>query len=338
MSRVRIGALIATAAIVVAACGGTTATTAPASEAPPASVEPGATAAPATEAPREQAAAEGRRHPRRRHPRRHQAHRPGAHRRQQHVLRDAAGHGGPRPAQARHRPASSIPAWPRAGSSRDDGLTYTFKIREGVKFHDGTAVDAEAIKYNYDRWLNFPQRARRTTATTRAPSSAATATASNIASTAAPDPSTFTITLKSPVSSFLLSQTLTPFVISSPTALKAGRRRQHGHRTSPRSRTPRAAPADGRHRSLQVQELDPRRQRHDRQEPRLLGRRERRPYLDEVVFKPVAEESQRLNGLSTGELDLVQTIAPDRHRDDRGRPRARRSSTAASPATCSTSP
>ena len=33
----------------------------------------------------------------------------------------------------------------------DDGLTYTFHIRSGVTFHDGTAVDAEAVKFSIDR-------------------------------------------------------------------------------------------------------------------------------------------------------------------------------------------
>jgi peptide/nickel transport system substrate-binding protein len=35
----------------------------------------------------------------------------------------------------------------------DNGLTYTFRLRQGVKFHDGTEFDAAAVKFNLDRAL-----------------------------------------------------------------------------------------------------------------------------------------------------------------------------------------
>ena len=36
----------------------------------------------------------------------------------------------------------------------DDGLTYTFKLQDGVTFHDGTAFDAEDVKFTFDRILS----------------------------------------------------------------------------------------------------------------------------------------------------------------------------------------
>jgi len=33
----------------------------------------------------------------------------------------------------------------------DDGLTYTLVLHKGVKFHDGTDLDAEAVKFNFER-------------------------------------------------------------------------------------------------------------------------------------------------------------------------------------------
>ncbi|GIS16644.1 MAG: hypothetical protein CM15mP117_20760 [Alphaproteobacteria bacterium] len=37
------------------------------------------------------------------------------------------------------------------GMISDDGMTYTFKIRKGAVFHDGTDVTAEDVKFSWDR-------------------------------------------------------------------------------------------------------------------------------------------------------------------------------------------
>lgn len=46
------------------------------------------------------------------------------------------------------------PALAESWTISEDGTTYTFKLREGVTFHDGSAFDAEAVKFNFDRMLN----------------------------------------------------------------------------------------------------------------------------------------------------------------------------------------
>ena len=36
----------------------------------------------------------------------------------------------------------------------EDGKTYTFHLREGVKFSDGTDFNADAVCFNLARWVN----------------------------------------------------------------------------------------------------------------------------------------------------------------------------------------
>src|SRR3954468_15346321 len=65
-----------------------------------------------------------------------------------------------------------------------DGLTYTFKIRSGVTFSDGTAMDAAAVKHSIDRQVAVQQGI----AFALAP----------VTSIEAPDASTVVLTLSAP--------------------------------------------------------------------------------------------------------------------------------------------
>ena len=46
---------------------------------------------------------------------------------------------------------SIAPALAESWTISDDGLVYTFKLRPGVTFHDGTTLTAEDVKFSLDR-------------------------------------------------------------------------------------------------------------------------------------------------------------------------------------------
>jgi peptide/nickel transport system substrate-binding protein len=89
-----------------------------------------------------------------------------------------------------------------------DLLTYTFKLRPGVLFHDGTPADAESWIKSFERRRDIAQGAAYMVA--------------DVATTAAPDATTFVVTLKQPNDAFLdyLACPWKPYAVS-PTAVAA---------------------------------------------------------------------------------------------------------------------
>jgi peptide/nickel transport system substrate-binding protein len=74
-----------------------------------------------------------------------------------------------------------------------DGLTYTFKLRKGVKFHDGSTFSSADIKATYDRLRNPPAGVR----------SVRQASYADVASIETPDPLTVVFKLKKQNASML---------------------------------------------------------------------------------------------------------------------------------------
>jgi peptide/nickel transport system substrate-binding protein len=201
-----------------------------------------------------------------------------------------------------------VPALAESWELSDDGLTYTFTLRQGVKFHDGTDFNADAVVFNYERWKNFPTELQDYTYYAGAVFGGYGDT-SNVASIEATDDSTVEITLNTPNSSFLVAQTLTVFAISSPKALvdgKADNTETDVTKVTYAQGGPTAMVGTGpfKFKSWTVGEQVEIEKNADYWNPDGV------PHLDGIVFKPVAEEAQRLNGLATGEIDLAQTIAP----------------------------
>lgn len=56
----------------------------------------------------------------------------------------------------RYKPGGSEiePSLATEWSVSDDGLAWTFALRDGVTFHDGTPFDAEAVVWNFNRWFD----------------------------------------------------------------------------------------------------------------------------------------------------------------------------------------
>jgi peptide/nickel transport system substrate-binding protein len=201
-----------------------------------------------------------------------------------------------------------VPALAETWDLSADGKTYTFHLRQGVKFHDGTDFNADAVVFNYQRWKDFPTELQDYTYYAGAVFGGYGDT-SNVASIVAKDASTVDITLKSPNSSFLVAQTLTVFAISSPKALKDGKAdnsEKDVTKVTYAQGGPTAMVGTGpfKFKSWTVGEQVEIVKNPDYWDPKLV------PHLDGIVYKPVAEEAQRLNGLATGEIDFAQTIAP----------------------------
>ena len=49
-----------------------------------------------------------------------------------------------------------VPQLATSWTTSKNGLVWTFNLRNGVKFQDGTAFNAKAVCFNFNRWYNFP--------------------------------------------------------------------------------------------------------------------------------------------------------------------------------------
>ena len=101
-----------------------------------------------------------------------------------------------------------VPVLAESYTASKDGLTYTIKLKPGIKFHDGTDFDAEAVKVNFDRVTNPDNKLKRY------------GLYSIIAKTQVVDAHTVRVTLKEPFSAFINDLAHPSGVMISPAALK----------------------------------------------------------------------------------------------------------------------
>jgi peptide/nickel transport system substrate-binding protein len=108
------------------------------------------------------------------------------------------------------------PALAESWTVSEDGLTYTFKLRAGVAFHDGTPFDSSIVKFTLERAL--------------APDStnAQKQLFAPIAGVATPDPLTAVVTLKEPTGNFLYNMGWGDAVMLAPNSIADDKTRPIG--------------------------------------------------------------------------------------------------------------
>lgn len=113
------------------------------------------------------------------------------------------------------------PAIARSWKMGADGKTWTFTLKPGLQFSDGTPVDAQAVVFNFNRWRlpNDPYRANLSYAYYADMFGGFPGLITDVKATA---PDTVVFTLARPFSPFLRDLAMTPFGISSPTAVRKG--------------------------------------------------------------------------------------------------------------------
>ncbi|QIE55168.1 ABC transporter substrate-binding protein [Pikeienuella piscinae] len=110
----------------------------------------------------------------------------------------------------RFAPDGSIkPGLAESWEITDGGLVYTFKLREGVTFHDGTTFDAEDVKFSLDR-IAAEESAN-----------AQKALYASILEVVALDPTTVRVTLNQPTGGFLFNLAWGDAVIVAPESAAA---------------------------------------------------------------------------------------------------------------------
>jgi peptide/nickel transport system substrate-binding protein len=162
-----------------------------------------------------------------------------------------------------------------------DPKTLVIKLRPGVKFQDGTDMDAAAVKYSLERHLNMQGSSRR-------------GEISTMDHVDVVDPLTVKIALKSPTSPFVAQLTDRAGMIVSPKAAEAAGKdfALHPVCAGPFKFTERVA-----------------------QDRIVLDRfpdywDAKNIHFAKVIFQPIVDSTTRLANLQAGAVDLVESVVP----------------------------
>ena len=182
-----------------------------------------------------------------------------------------------------------VPGLAQSWDISKDGLTYTFKLRPNVKFHDGTPFNAEAVKFVLERQLNDkgPYYATGTYPYVKG-------FLGNVAGVEVLDAGTVQIKLKAPLAPFLQYLAHQSLFMFSPESLKKWGKDvvKHPVGTGPFK-------LDAWEPGVRV----------------VLARNDEywggAPKIRQAIYVPIVEAQARLVALKTGDIDLTMDVPPD---------------------------
>jgi peptide/nickel transport system substrate-binding protein len=175
-----------------------------------------------------------------------------------------------------------VPQLAQSWEIKNGGLTYVFRLRQGVKFHDGSDFDAEVVKWNFDRMrdpaLASPRRSE----------------IAPVKDVKALDRSTVEITLSSPFAPFLSVLTDRAGMMVSRVAVE---KLKDDFARQPVGTGPFRFVEWVKDDHLTLKRFD--------------GYWEKGlPYLDEVIYRPIPDSSVRFTAMRTGQIDFMHQIHP----------------------------
>ena len=182
------------------------------------------------------------------------------------------------------------PCLATAWSFSEDKLTWTFTLREGVTFHDGTPCDAEAVAFTFERQRDERHEFHQGEFVYWHDQF------SVVKKVEAKDPRTVVFTLERPYVPFLANLAMFTASVVSPTQFRKLKESGGRFEAQPVGTGPFKLKEWRRGEALVLEAYD----------QHWAGR----PALDRLVFRTIPDNTSRLNLLLKGDLDMVDGLNP----------------------------
>src|SRR4030095_7857964 len=165
-----------------------------------------------------------------------------------------------------------------------DPKTVIFKLRQGVKFHDGTDFNAEAARFNFNRMKTEPKSVRK-------------GEVASIDSVDVVDAYTIKLNLKRPDAALLATLTDRAGMMVSPKVVQ--------ERGAELERNARGAGTGPFEFVEWVKDAHLIIKRNENYWNKQSG-----PYLDRIRYRAIADDTVKLQSLQTGEIDVMDYVQP----------------------------